>query len=436
MEARRDEFRNYLETSGAITALTNVLIKLFESPEKPENSVKFICENMGGTADLEREIEDLKLQLADALSRLEALPKEGAVDTRSDFEILTDGLEQLRADTECTSLLKSCLTEEWIEEFVEVRTEFDSTLLDCLRFGFSEHSASIGFLAADADCYNKFERFFDIIIRQSHRIQDDRREQPDTHWGDTSHLTDPDPERNYILKSQVYCYRSLKEIPFFLKMEENQYIEVMDLVQTHMNDIGLIGYDLGTIDEATRESLSASNTLAQADFIFDEGKESWDAAAYSAYWPKGRAVYFTDVNDMAVRVNHKSHLQFGGVQFDGNLLYMWGRITDYAQTIDEKLPFIRHEIYGWVTPFPQLLGTAMEISVLVKLHNLPRDFEKFEEFLDALNLKLAQIDMEDDFYFCQLKNARCFGLTEIQVLEEFITGLTKVFDAEQEQNPQ
>lgn len=437
MEARRDEFRNYLETSGAITALTNVLIKLFELPEKPENSIKFICKNLGGTADLEQENEDLKLQLADALRRLENSANrdaDGLSDTRSDIEKLKDGLEKLKEDDECDSLLKHFLTEEWIDEFSEVRTELGSTLLDCLQFGFHEHRAPIGFLVADADCYNEFQRLLDPIIRKYHGIEDETLQQPNTDWGSNNEWINPDPEKKYILKSQVNCYRSLQQFPFFLKMEENQYVEIMEIVQTHLNDSGLNEsyYALEGMLEDIRETLGASNTLGQEDFLFDEGKQDWDAVAYSAHWPKGRAVYFTDVNDMALRVNHKSHFQFGCVQVDGDLQSMWERFSGYAKSFEEKLPCIRHEMYGWITPFPELLGTAMEISVVVKLHNLPKDSEKFKEFLHGLHLKSVRVVSEDDLYYCQLKNARCFGLSEIQVMEEFIAGLVKVFKEEEE----
>lgn len=38
-----------------------------EMPEKPENSVQFICQNMSGSAHLKQENENLRRQLAEAL---------------------------------------------------------------------------------------------------------------------------------------------------------------------------------------------------------------------------------------------------------------------------------------------------------------------------------------------------------------------------------
>lgn len=451
MEARRDEFRNYLETSGAITALTNVLIKLFELPEKPENSVKFICQNMGGYSELEEENEELKRNLADALQRLEGFTGRSSNASNkhrfttsgpeTDFEKMLHGFEQLQMDAEYNSPLKMTLTLATIEELADIRTEsFGSSLLDCIQSGLRDHDSPMCIIAADPDCFDVFSVVFDPIIRHYYDefsilqpIMHHEFQHPATDWGDFNSLTDPDPEKVFILKSQVNCYRSLKDYPFFLKMEEKHFIEVMETIRTYAQDCGQEGsfYELETIDDATKETLSASITLGQEDFIFSECKECWVSSQFSAHWPKGRAVYVTNANELAIRVNHKTHIQFGCVQADGNLITMYDRMSDYAKSLDGKIPCAYHEKYGWLTPFPQYLGAAMEISALVKLHNLPKDECKFKDYLHSWKLKVAKIAPEEDYYYCDVRNARCLGLTEFQLMEEFCFGLANLFMAEQ-----
>ena len=41
-EAKKEEFRTYLEKAGVIDQLTKVLVGLYEEPEKPGNAVDFI----------------------------------------------------------------------------------------------------------------------------------------------------------------------------------------------------------------------------------------------------------------------------------------------------------------------------------------------------------------------------------------------------------
>ena len=39
-EGKREEFRKYLEKGGVMDALTNVLVNLYEEPEKPEDALE------------------------------------------------------------------------------------------------------------------------------------------------------------------------------------------------------------------------------------------------------------------------------------------------------------------------------------------------------------------------------------------------------------
>lgn len=403
--------------------------------DKPENSVKFIAQNLGGNEELETQNTELKQQLTEALQRLEEFSGQSCSGPQSDLEKLTNGFEQLQQNNECNSLLKNYLTVAVIEELAEVKTNtFNSTLLDCVQYGFVEQCIPIGFIAADAECYDVFAVVFDPMIRQYHRVNDIDFNHPSVEWGEASALINPDPEMAFVQKCQVNCYRSLREYPFFLKMEENHYTDAMELIRAFLTNAGEENsfYELETMDEETKESLSASKTLGLEDFMFNECNGCWKSLHYSDNWPKGRAIYISNTKEIAIRVNHKTHVQFGCAQSNGCLIAMYERMIDYGKDFDEKIPCARHEKYGWLTPFPQYLGTAMEVSALVKLFNLPKDERKFTDFLDTLNLKAAEIVPEEDYYYCDLRNARCLGLTEFQLMEEFCVGLAKVIAAERE----
>lgn len=46
-ESKKEEFRKYLEQTGAIDQLTKVLVGLYEEPEKPTDAVEFIKKYLG-----------------------------------------------------------------------------------------------------------------------------------------------------------------------------------------------------------------------------------------------------------------------------------------------------------------------------------------------------------------------------------------------------
>ena len=75
VDSKREEFRKYLEKGGVLDALTNVLVGLYEEPEKPNNALDFLKQNLGlgpQTAD----VEALKLEVTELRQKLEQMTEE------------------------------------------------------------------------------------------------------------------------------------------------------------------------------------------------------------------------------------------------------------------------------------------------------------------------------------------------------------------------
>ncbi|KAL7535825.1 hypothetical protein ACHAWF_005287 [Thalassiosira exigua] len=47
-DSKKEEFRRYLERSGAIDSLTSVLVGLYEDPDRPLESTEYIKKYLGG----------------------------------------------------------------------------------------------------------------------------------------------------------------------------------------------------------------------------------------------------------------------------------------------------------------------------------------------------------------------------------------------------
>lgn len=75
-EAKKEEFRKYLEKSNVIDALTKALVNLYEEPDKPEKPVDFIKRVLGGPSaqdyeTLKEENERLRAENESYKKRLE-----------------------------------------------------------------------------------------------------------------------------------------------------------------------------------------------------------------------------------------------------------------------------------------------------------------------------------------------------------------------------
>merc|ERR1712066_809495 len=74
-DAKKDEFRKYLEKAGVLELLTKSLVQLYEEPEKPSDGLSYMKKAVGGSpadkemiANLQKENEELKAKV----SQLEA----------------------------------------------------------------------------------------------------------------------------------------------------------------------------------------------------------------------------------------------------------------------------------------------------------------------------------------------------------------------------
>ena len=55
IEAKKDEFRSYLEKTGVVDQLTKVLVSLYEETDKPTNPIEFIKRNMSAPEEIDQD---------------------------------------------------------------------------------------------------------------------------------------------------------------------------------------------------------------------------------------------------------------------------------------------------------------------------------------------------------------------------------------------
>ncbi|XP_020212895.1 c-Myc-binding protein homolog [Cajanus cajan] len=72
-EAKKEAFRKYLETSGAVDALTKVLVALYEQNDKPSSALDFIqqklsCPSIAEYDKFQAEFSDLQIRYNDLLA--------------------------------------------------------------------------------------------------------------------------------------------------------------------------------------------------------------------------------------------------------------------------------------------------------------------------------------------------------------------------------
>ncbi|MGH0163257.1 UNVERIFIED_CONTAM: hypothetical protein FKN15_057189 [Acipenser sinensis] len=75
-ESKREQFRRYLEKAGVLDSLTNVLVTLYEEPEKPNNALDFLKQHLGVVGPETADVEALRLEVVELRQKYEMVLEE------------------------------------------------------------------------------------------------------------------------------------------------------------------------------------------------------------------------------------------------------------------------------------------------------------------------------------------------------------------------
>ncbi|XP_062559243.1 arginine kinase 1-like [Armigeres subalbatus] len=439
LEQKREAFRKYLESAGAIDCLSKALIKLYQEQEKPDDACKFIRQTMCEACPTDEQVAQMIVDLADAKQEVCCLKREiisykGELRrTASEVALaLDEGFTKLQEDEECKSLLKKHLTQEVFDELKDKKTTLKSTLLDCIQSGLEHHDSGVGIYASDAECYELFAPLFNPIIDEYHGITLADTPHPASDWGDAGTFENLDPENEFIISTRVRCGRSIEGFPFNPRLKMAMYEEIMDRIKTVLE--GLEEDDLkGEFHPLETMCDELKQQLIDDHYLFKEGDRFLQTANACRFWPIGRAVFYNEAKTFVVWVNEEDHLRIISMEKGGDLGGIYQRLVKAVEVIGKDVAFSRSESFGFLTFCPSNLGTTIRASVHIKLPNLGSNREQLEEEAAKFNLQVRGTrgeHTESEGGVFDISNKRRLGLTEFEAVSEMYNGIKQLIDLE------
>lgn len=394
MDARRDEFRKYLEDVGVIAALTKAIIKLYEMKyDRPESALLFLKEQIAADLPTATEHQNLVNELKEAKAKLAKYENAGEVGMSNQMENENgskkageiDLVTSLLDDPACNSLLKKYLTVEMFDKLKHMKTSFGTSLIDCINSGLQNHKSLIGIYAADAEAYETFGEIFTPIIEEYHKFTPDMTH-PAADWGDVSSFENLDPNNEFIVSTRIRCARSVKDFALNPLMKEADYMTLMgkmkEILEKLTDDLSGTLLPLEEMDEATKQQMIDDH------YLFKEGDKYLEAASATNFWPKGRAIFKNTTNTFFVWVNEEDHLRFISMGTGGDIAAIYSRLKNAVTQCSNDLEFSRHPRFGWLTFCPTNLGTTIRASVMIKLPKLAAKENALQELADKSNLQI------------------------------------------------
>lgn len=424
----KNNFRLYLENTGAITAITDVFVQMLELDEKPLHSVEFIRRNIGEPNITELENDKLKIELEEISKYLQNLKLRQENGECEDID-LTDSerrekilfcYQRTKDDPEYKSMLTKYFPEIIAGKNMELKSDtFHSDIFDCIKSGLILESDELTVYAADAECYDIFSHIFHQIISDVHFELSDDFQHPAEDWGDANEINNPDNEFFKILKCQMNCTRSLDGFPFFPKMTERQFVDVFNVIRVSFDNEKFQGkfYNFEHIDEILQ--------IKSANYMFDEGDAVLKASGCNKYWPKGRGIFVSEDRKFVAQINCKDHLRFGCAENGNDIKSVFLQLSEYNKIFKEQLQFIKHEKFGFLNSSPRLIGNAIEIGFLLSFAE-PIELDTVRGILTQNDLRITNSRSEGGNLLVEIRNNECLGLTEIETIKKCIEGLNNV----------
>nr|CAD7455944.1 unnamed protein product [Timema tahoe] len=342
-----------------------------------------------------------------------------------------DSLYAKLAASDSKSLLKKYLTKDLYEKLKNKKTGMGSTFLDVIQSGLENLDSGIGIYAPDVESYTLFKELFDPVIEDYHVGFKKTDKQPTKEWGDLNALGNLDPSGDYIISTRVRTGRSVDGYPFNPRMTEAQYRELEKSVSDTMSS--LTGELKGTYYPLTGMDKTVQQQLIDDHFLFKEGDRFLQSANACRFWPTGRGIFLNEKKTFLVWANEEDHLRLISMQMGGDLGEVYRRLATAVDQIEKKVPFSRHERFGFLTFCLSNLGTAIRASVHIKVPKLSAQRAKLEEVAARYELQVRgtrgeHTDAEGGVY--DISNKRRLGITEFQAVKILSDGITEIIKLE------
>ena len=326
------------------------------------------------------------------------------------------------------SLVKKYLTKEIFKALKNESTDSGFTLDKAIRSGILNPDSSIGIYAGDAQSYKRFSTIFDPIIHEYHGISKGKKH---TSALQSVHLTDPDPERKYILSTRIRIARNLTGFNFTNHIDFAQRKILEKKIVGALCD--LKGYVRGEYQSFELPAKKAAFTLEEKKMQFEKGDRFQDAAGINSDFPKCRGIFYTPDKRFRVWVNEEDHMRIISQDSSSDISGVFNLLCKALVVLEQSLDFVKDDTYGYLTSCPSNIGTTMRAGVHIRLGKLNQNRTLLASLTKAHGLQirgtLGEKTRVDNAVF-DISNQRRLGVSEVQIVKNLHQGLLEIIDTE------
>jgi len=348
------------------------------------------------------------------------------------------------------SLMAKFLTSELFDQLKDVKTKSGYSLSNAIMTGVVLPHLHVGVTAGDEESYTLFRDLFYPIIQEWHGIDPNTNTQPTADL-DPEKIVFTDKQRElfniYVNSTRIRAIRNISgfSLPAGAKPQDRADVELV-LKQTFEGFTGPLAgryHSLGNLTEDLQDFLMTGGYL----FNLPGPKNLMTGAGAARDWPHNRGLFINESHTAVAWINEEDHCRILSIEIGGDVDTAFTRFCQIATAVNEAAvtsgsKIMWNDSLGYLSTCPSNCGSGLRASVLVTLPEFSKlTFEgtpqTHKDLLDGIcnryGLQARGSSGEHSTAIggrFDISNKQRFGLTEVELVQMMIDGVTKVIEYE------
>lgn len=337
------------------------------------------------------------------------------------------------------------------KELRGLRTSLGVSFAKCIKTGMDNKGhvliRTLGAVAADEECYEVFRKFFDAMILDRNGPNCIQQFQAADYDVELTSMP-ADPYGGYVLSSQICAARNIQGIRFLpaATKEDRRLVEELVTRSTWYLENSTRGDYFPLIESNSYAPKPGGMTpeqeeqLQAAGVLFCHPDSTAVLCTGTARdWPDARGVFVNTSKTFSIWVNEEEHLRATNLRPDGDVQAAFQELDGALACIAKQLRqtrgsgFARSPRLGYLTSSPALLGTAMRVSVILRIPLLQKRRDQLTRWCKQRFLVVRSAVGREGSHtegLLEVSNSIRLWPCEVELVNNLIFGVSELVRAE------
>jgi len=339
------------------------------------------------------------------------------------------------------SLLSKILTNGLFEKLKHKKTATGFSFSNTIQAGIECPDLKLGVVAGDEESYSIFKDLFFKIIKKWHDFDPTSRKQVfdlDIKKVDLKEFNSLDLDK-YIMSTRIRSIRNISGYPLPPGTDDHLRKDTEEILkktfQKFKGNFSGKYYNINSLSNDEIQSLRKKEYIFKTPYpdglLFNSGA--------ARNWPNSRGIFFNDDQTIFCWCNKKNHCSIISLREGYDIKKTFEKFRALSDAFENNVTAIgktimKDEALGYLSSCPTNLGTGVKATIKIKLPKLVKNRTALNKICEENFLEINNAEWKNNISFgnsLDISNKITLGVTEIDLLQNFVNGMIKIIRAEE-----